>query len=141
MHWKNPKQFDPERYLSVPTSAEIDEDKCRQIGLARCPFDITTVEVKDGRKVGLSNSGFGTVFGVVDGKPQPVCDYAGFAPFGFGYRCCPGEQLTIQVFEDFLRKVWRDKIVFRKLNLANPGRVPIGPNAVIEDNIGFARPA
>jgi hypothetical protein len=29
--------------------------------------------------VGLSNSGFGTVFGVVDGKPQPVCDYAGFA--------------------------------------------------------------
>jgi hypothetical protein len=87
------------------------------------------------------NSGFGTVFGVVDGKPQPVCDYAGFAPFGFGYRRCPGEQLTILVFEDFLRKVWRDKIVFRKLNLANPGRGPIGPNTVIEDDIGFARPA
>jgi hypothetical protein len=49
--------------------------------------------------------------------------------------------LTIQVFEDFLRKVWRDKIVFRKLNLANPGRVPIGPNAVIADDIGFARSA
>ena len=90
---------------------------------------------------GLTNSGFGTVFGVVDGKPLPVCDYAGFAPFGFGYRRCPGEQLTIQVFEDFLRKVWRDKITFRKLNLPNPGRVPIGPNAVIDDNIGFARPA
>jgi hypothetical protein len=52
----------------------------------------------------------------------------------------PGEQLTIQVFEDFLRKVWRDKIVFRKLNLANPGRVPIGPNAVIEDDLAFSRP-
>ena len=52
---------------------------------------------------------------------MPVCDYAGFAPFGFGYRRCPGEQLTIQVFADFLRKVWRDKIVFRKLNLARPG--------------------
>jgi hypothetical protein len=36
--------------------------------------------------------------------------------------------LTIQVFEDFLRKVWRDKIVFRKLNLANSGRVPVGPD-------------
>jgi cytochrome P450 len=141
MHWKNPKQFDPERYLRVPTSAEIDDDKCRQIGLARCPFDVTSLEVKDGRNVRLSNSGFGTVFGVVDGKSQPVCDYAGFAPFGFGYRRCPGEQLTINVFEDFLRKVWRDKIVFRKLNLANPGRVPIGPNTVIEDDIGFARPA
>ena len=40
--------------------------------------------------------------------------------------------------EDFLRKVWRDKIVFRKLNLANPGRVPIGPNAVIADDQGSA---
>jgi hypothetical protein len=74
-------------------------------------------EVKDGRRANITNSGFGTVFAVVDGAGHPVCDYAGFAPFGFGYRRCPGEQLTIQVFEDFLRKVWRDKIVFRKLNL------------------------
>jgi cytochrome P450 len=139
--WQDPRQFDPQRYLGVPTSAEITEDKCRQIGLARCPFEITSFEVKDGRKAALTNSGFGTVFGVAAGKPLPVCDYAGFAPFGFGYRRCPGEQLTIQVFEDFLRKVWRDKIAFRKLNLTNPGRVPIGPNAVIEDNIGFVRSA
>jgi hypothetical protein len=41
-HWRNPQQFDPDRYKSVPTSAQIDEDKCRQIGFARCPFDITT---------------------------------------------------------------------------------------------------
>ena len=88
---------------------------------------------------GITNSGFGTVFGVVDGKPLPVCDYAGFAPFGFGYRRCPGEQLTIQVFEDFLRKVWRDKIQFANLELPNPRKVPVGPNAVIDDNIGFSR--
>ena len=44
-----------------------------------------------------------------------------------------------QIFEDFLRKVWRDKIMFRKLGLANPGQVPIGPNAVIEDDLGFSR--
>ena len=56
-----------------------------------------------------------------------------------GYRRCPGEQLTIQVFEDFLRKVWRDKITFRSLNLPNPRQVPIGPTAVIDDNITFAR--
>jgi hypothetical protein len=85
-HWKNPQQFDPERYRSVPTSAQIDENKCRQIGFPNCPFDITTLPVGDGRKAGLTNSGFGTVFGVADGKPLPVCDYAGFAPFGFGYR-------------------------------------------------------
>jgi hypothetical protein len=141
VHWKDPSAFDPTRYLGVPTSTQINEDKCRQIGLARCPFDITNFEVKDGRKVNVTNSGFGTVFGVADGKSLPVCDYAGFAPFGFGYRRCPGEQLTINVFEDFLRKVWRDKIVFRKLNLPNPGQVPVGPNAVVEDDLGFARPA
>ena len=137
--WREPNAFDPQRYLHVPTSAQISEDKCRQSGLARCPFEITNFEVKDGRKASITNSGFGTVFGVVDGTSHPVCDYAGFAPFGFGYRRCPGEQLTIQVFEDFLRKVWRDKIVFRRLNLPNPGEVPIGPNAVIQDDLGFSR--
>ena len=39
-----------------------------------------------------------------------------FAPFGFGYRRCPGEQMTIDVFADFLRKVSRDKIVFHNLH-------------------------
>jgi hypothetical protein len=141
VHWKDPNAFDPQRYLGVPTSAQITEEKCEQIGLARCPFEITSFDVKDGRKAKITNSGFGTVFGVVDGRNFPVCDYAGFAPFGFGYRRCPGEQLTIQVFEDFLRKIWRDKIVFRKLNLTNPGQVPIGPNAVIQDDIGFSRSA
>ena len=123
----------------MPTSSQIDEAKCQQIGFARCPFDSSAFHVADGRKADLVNSGFGTVFGVVDGKPLPVVDYAGFAPFGFGYRRCPGEQLTIQVFEDFLRKVWKDKIEFVKLDIANPGQVPIGPNAVIDDNIGFTR--
>jgi hypothetical protein len=27
----------------------------------------------------MTNGAFGAVFGVVDGKPHPVCDYAGFA--------------------------------------------------------------
>ena len=89
-----------------------------------------------------SNSGFGTVFAVTDGKPaQPVCDYAGFAPFSFGYRCCPGEQMTIDVFADFLRKVSRDKIVFDNLHQPRAGRVPVGPGAVIDDDIGFSRSA
>ena len=87
----------------------------------------------------MNNSGFGTVYGIVDGKPLPVCGYAGFAPFGFGYRRCPSEQLTIQVFEDFLRKVWKDNIEFKKLNIANPEPLPIGPAAVINDNVGFSR--
>ena len=137
--WLDPEAFDPDRYRHVPTSADIDEAKCRQVGLARCPFDTTSFEVKDGRNVDITNSGFGTVFGVVNGQPKPVCDFAGFAPFGFSYRRCPGEQLTIQVFEDFLRKVWREKIVFHKLSLANPGRVPVGPGAVVDDNVGFSR--
>ena len=139
VHWKDPNTFDPQRYLRVPTSAQINDDKCQQIGLTRCPFNITNFEVKDGRKARITNSGFGTLFVVADGRSYPVCDYAGFAPFGFGYRRCPGEKLTYLVFGDFLRKVWRDKIVFRKLDLSNPGQVPVGPDAVIQDDVGFDR--
>ena len=42
VHWSHPQQFDPDRYKTVPTSDQIDEAKCKQIGFARCPFDITT---------------------------------------------------------------------------------------------------
>jgi hypothetical protein len=141
VHWKDPLAFDPERYRSVPTSDQIDEAKCQQIGLAKCPFDITSFAVADGRAASIRNSGFGTVFGVIDGKPLPVCDYAGFAPFGFGYRRCPGELLTIEVFSDFLRKVWRDKIEFSKLGLPNPEMVPTGPASVVADDMSFGRGA
>jgi cytochrome P450 len=141
VHWKDPKKFDPDRYNDVLTSHQIDEAKCEEIGFIKCPFDRTSFGVNDGRKAVLHNSGFGTVYGIVDGKPLPVCDYAGFAPFGFGYRRCPAEQFTIQVFEDFLRKVWKDKIEFEKLNIANPEPLPIGPTAVIGDNVGFTHAA
>jgi cytochrome P450 len=139
VHWKVPDKFDPDRYNSVPTSHQIDEAKCEQIGFVKCPFDRTKFDVADGRNATIHNSGFGTVYGIVNGKPLPVCDYAGFAPFGFGYRRCPGEQLTIQVFEDFLRKVWKDKIEFQKLDIPNPEPLPIGPTTVIGDNVGFSR--
>jgi cytochrome P450 len=139
IHWAEPQKFDPERYKSVPTSDQITEDKCKQIGFAKCPFDITSFKVADGRDAALTNSGFGTVFGVVDGKPLPITDYAGFAPFGFGYRRCPGEQLTVQVFEDFPRKVWKDKITFESLNLPTPAQVSIGPSTVIANNLTFRR--
>lgn len=89
----------------------------------------------------MHNSAFGTVYGVAGGKPLPVCDYAGFAPFGFGYRRCPGEQLTVQVFADFLRKVWSDKIGFVKLNISNAEKLPVGPTAVIADDLGFTQVA
>ena len=138
-HWQDPDTFNPDRYNLVLTSHQVDETKCKQIGFAKCPFDRTSFDLKDGRKAAMHNSGFGTVYGIVDGKALPVCDYAGFAPFGFGYRRCPGEQLTIQVFEDFLRKVWAEKIEFEKLNVVNAEILPIGPATVIGDDVGFVR--
>ena len=136
-HWEDPERFDPDRYNQVPTSHQVDESKCKQMGFAKCPFDRTSLEIEDGRKAAIHNSAFGTAYAIVDGNPLPVCDYAGFAPFGFGYRRCPAEQLTIKVFEDFLRKVWNSKIELKKLDIANPENLPIGPNSVISDDLGF----
>jgi cytochrome P450 len=151
VQWVNPDEFDPSRYQHVPTSQDVDEAKIRQMGLANCPFTPTTFDVKDGRKAALHNSAFGTVFGVADDKPLPVCDYAGFAPFGFGYRRCPGEQLTIMAFEDLLRKTSRDKLEFVKVAGADaqvvpvpgpdPELLPVGPATVIRDDLGFTRPS
>ncbi|MET3910468.1 cytochrome P450 [Bradyrhizobium sp. S3.3.6] len=139
VHWKNPTEFDPSRYGNAPTSAQIDEAWVQRLGMARCPFEKTSYDVKDGRKVAIQNSGFGTVFGVADGKSLPVCDYAGFAPFGFGYRRCPGEQLTINVFEDLLRTIWKSSIDFVKLDISNPEVLPVGPMTVVRDEVGFLR--
>lgn len=43
------------------------------------------------------------------------------------------------MFEDFLRKVWKDKITFTKLAVINAAVLPIGSRTVIADNIGFKR--
>jgi hypothetical protein len=76
--------------------------------LARCPFSKEAFSVKDGRQADLTNSAFGAVYGVIDGEAYPVCDDAGYAPFGFGYRRCPGELLTVDFVKDLLRKVWAE---------------------------------
>ena len=137
--WKNPLEFNPDRYLNAPTSIESSETKARALGFAKCPFEKSSFPVSDGRRAEIVNSAFGTVYGVVEGKPLPVCDHTGYAPFGFGYRRCPGEQLNIEVFSDFLRKVWADKIEFEQLATPNPAKIPIGPVTVIDDAIGFRR--
>ena len=130
--------------LIATTARQPATDRRGQVRADRlCQMPLRQDDVRRYRRSQGSdhNSGFGTVYGIVDGKPLPVCDYAGFAPFGFGYRRCPGEQLTIQVFEDFLRKVWKGKIEFQKLDIANPEPLPIGPTTVIGDNVGFSRTA
>jgi hypothetical protein len=138
-HWKDPETFNPERFSSAPPSHAIDQERCREIGFAQCPFQPAPFEVADGRQVALHSSGFGTVYAVMDGEPLSVCDYAGYAPFGFGYRRCPGEQLTINVFVDFLKMVWQRGIEFEVLDIAEPAQLPVGPGTVIADNIGFTR--
>ena len=93
-------------------------------GSQSVPSGKSSFAVSDGRNAEITNSGFGTVFGVVDGKLLAVCDHAGFAPFGFGYRRCPGEQLNIAVFSDLLHKVWADKIEFETARSGQPRQDP-----------------
>jgi hypothetical protein len=95
--------------------------------------------VHDGRRAELTNSAYGAVYGVVDGTAYPVCDAAGYAPFGFGYRRGAGEQFTVEFFRDVLRTVWARGIEFVGLDLDHPERVPVAPRAVIDDDLGFRR--
>ena len=98
------------------------------MGLAKCPFDQRHSMSRTAVRPQCTTAGFGTVFAVADDRPLPVCDYAGFAPFGFGYRRCPGEQLTIMAFEDLIRKVAKERLEFVKVAGANPEKVPLGPS-------------
>ncbi|NET44490.1 hypothetical protein [Okeania sp. SIO2B3] len=143
IHWTDPGDFNPDRYKeeNVPTSDEITEEKCKQIGFVQCPFHKADFNVDDGRNAQVTNSGFGTVYNVTEGKTYPVIDYAGYAPFGFGYRRCPGELFTVFVIKEFLKKVWNDgnQIQFKELDEPSGGyeQLPLGPRAVLPDKYGF----
>ena len=107
--------------------------------MTQCPFSKEAFRVKDGRQASITNSAFGAVYARVDDQTYPVCDDAGYAPFGFGYRRCAGEFLTIGFFKDLLRKVWSEKIAFMRLNIDHVESLPVGPATVVQDNIGFKR--
>ena len=129
--------FNPDRYQNVPKSDALDEEAFKQsAGLAKCPFDHSAITTKDGRTI--ENNMFGTTYSkTTDGKSCPVIETAGYSPFGFGYRRCPGELLTVNVFKTFLKHVWDNNITFYNLNLSNPESTPIAPGRFIDDNIGM----
>lgn len=129
----------PDRYKAATTTEQNDEARCKTIGLARCPFSNETFKIKDGRRAEVVNSAFGAVYEVIYEKAYPVCEDAGYAPFGFGYRRCPGEFLNINFIKDFLRKVWSEKIEFVKLDINNAELLAVGPKTVVPDNIGFKK--
>jgi len=136
-HWSNPSEFDPDRYKSAPTSVDNDEARVKEIGMARCPFPKENFAFKDGRQGQVTNSAFGAVYAVVDDAAQPLCDAAGYAPFGFGYRRCAGEYITVEFIKEFLRAVWTGKLSFVKLDLDAPEKVPVNPRTVLDDDIAF----
>jgi cytochrome P450 len=140
-HWCDPGAFNPDRYLTAPTSVDNDEQRAIKAGLARCPFPKESFAFKDGRNGEVTNSGFGAVYGVIDAQPYPICDTAGYAPFGFGYRRCAGEYLTVEFVKQFLRTVWNARLTFVKLDLEAPDKVPVNPGTVLNDDIAFQKAA
>jgi len=139
VHWTNPHDFDPDRYKQAPTTAQNDEARCKQVGLAQCPFSREDYHVKDGRDAAIPNSVFGVVYARVEDQVYPLCDDAGYAPHGFGYRRCAGEFINIGFFADLLRKVWRDKITFTPLGIEHAEMLAVAPRTVVADDIGFMR--
>ena len=70
--------------------------------------------------------------GVLDDNPLQIGELSDL----LGYAL---KRAQLKVFEDFLRKVWKDGLQFHKLDIANPEPLPIGPTTVIGDNVGFTR--
>jgi len=140
-HWTDPEAFDPDRYRTAPTTADNDEGRVHELGLAQGPFPQCPFAVKDGRNVELANSAFGAVYPVIEGVAAPLCDTAGYAPFGFGYRRCAGEHLVIAFVKEFLRASRKRGLSFTRLQLQSPERLPVGPGTVISDDIAFQRAA
>jgi len=141
LHWTDPGVFRPDRFLEVPLAAENDAQRSAEIGFATCPFSQESFKVADGRDVEITNSLFGTAYPVVDGSATPICDYAGYAPFGFGYRRCPGELLNVQVMRLFLQIAWSLKLEFYKLDISDPVMQPAGPLLVVPDVYAFRYPS
>ncbi len=139
IHWSNPTEFDPGRYNGVALSSDDGEARAKAAGLAGCPFAKTEFKVKDGRDVVITNSPFGADYPVVDGVAHPVADTAGYPPNGFGYRRCPGEQMSEEFMKEYLRRIWAEKISFTTLEIENPDLVPTNPKNVLVDNIVFSR--
>jgi hypothetical protein len=52
---------------------------------------------------------------------------------------CAGEHLTAEFIKEFLRRVWKDKISFVKLDLENPEEVPVNPEIVLNDDVSFKK--
>jgi cytochrome P450 len=136
-HWSNPGEFDPDRYKTAPTTVDNDAARAKENGMAHCPFPQEAFAFKDGRQGQVTNSAFGAVYAVVEETAHPLCDAAGYAPFGFGYRRCAGEYITVEFIKEFLRAVWNRKISFVKLDLDAPEKVPVNPGTVLNDEIAF----
>ncbi|WP_019504684.1 hypothetical protein [Pleurocapsa sp. PCC 7319] len=138
-HWSDPDAFNPDRYKQAATSHENDESKLAGLGLNKCPFHAAPMKVKDGRDTELTESVFGTVYGITDGTPAPVCDTAGYGSFGFGYRRCPGELLTIDAVKLLLKTVHREGLVFEENPSSDRQKIPAAPRVVLDDDLVFHR--
>src|SRR5262249_24905930 len=101
-HWSSPHEFDPDRYKAVPTSADDGEARAKKAAPPACPSSKASSPVTAGATVAMPTSGFGAVHSEIDGVPPPVADTAGYAPWGFGYRRCPGEHLTVEFIKELL---------------------------------------
>ena len=135
-NWKTcPMKFAPERYHEHKAASSENPPGSDSVNPKLFPVDpLVTIE---NAKVKLTNSAFGTVYPEVDGTAHPVYDHVGYAPFGFGYRRCPGELFTIDLFKDLFQYLADHRIEFVNYTGGGIKPVRIAPGTVYNDNITF----
>lgn len=111
-------------------------DLQQSLGISAYPYKPSAITTEDGRTI--ESNPFGTTYSkTAEGVTCPVVDIAGYSLFGFGYRRCPGETLTINVFKTFLRHVCEHIIKFKQLNQPSLQSIAIAPGTFITDNIAM----
>lgn len=134
----NNAPFNPDRYKTVPSAHEVNEEALKTAGtLAKCPFDHSALTTADGRSI--ENNAFGTTFAKTkEGKTCPVVETSGYSPFGFGYRRCPGELFTLEVFKTFLTTVHERSITFYQFSSPEEAdQISVAPGTILADNIAM----
>ena len=136
VQWPNPDDFDPSRYVNAPTSADIDEARCQEMGLAKCPFDQTSSMSRTAARLPCETA----VSALCSPSPTTIRCPCVTTPASRRSGSATGDARRTAHHHGLrgsASKSCEGPLQFVKVAGDTAEQLPIGPNTVIGDDIGF----